>query len=122
MEFIRKNTKLLFILVLPVYFYIVQSSILNRHSHFLPNGMVITHSHPLDKNSEGADNNHHHNKTEICFFSNIHFDYYSVSPEIQLEIYDVPVTLGFHNDGEKKIESHILLHKQLRAPPVFQLA
>ena len=88
MEFIRKNTKLLFILVLPVYFYIVQSSILNRHSHFLPNGMVITHSHPLDKNSEGSDNDHHHNKTEICFFSNIHFDYYSVSPEIQLKIYD----------------------------------
>lgn len=122
MEFIRKNTKLIFILVLPVYFYIVQSSILNQHSHFLPNGMVITHSHPLDKNSEDSNGDHHHNKTEICFFSNIHFDYYLVSPQIQLEIYDVPIALGFYISDDKNTETDILHHKQLRAPPAFQLA
>ena len=81
MDFIRKNTKLLFILVLPVYFYIVQSSILNKHTHFYANGLVVTHSHSVDLNENEPINNHEHTQTEICLFYGINFDLYTVTPQ-----------------------------------------
>jgi len=84
-EFIRKNTKVLFILILPVYFIIIQSSILNKHTHFFANGLVITHSHPLDKNSEDPINNHGHTKTEICLFSLLNINFHTVTPEYNID-------------------------------------
>ena len=81
MEFIRKNTKILFILVLPVYFVIIQNSILNKHTHFYANGLVITHSHPLDKNSDDPINSHDHTKTEICLFSLLNINLHTSTPE-----------------------------------------
>lgn len=82
---IRKNIRFIFILVLPVYFFIVQNSLLNKHSHFYANGMVITHSHPLNHENESHGEKHHHSKTEICFFQNLKIDYFRITPEIQVE-------------------------------------
>ncbi len=81
MEFIRKNTKVLFILILPVYFFIIQSSILNKHTHFFANGLVITHSHPLDKNSDDPIKNHGHTQTEICLYSLLNINLHNSTPE-----------------------------------------
>ena len=81
MEFIRNNTKVLFILVLPVYFFIIQSSILNKHTHFYANGLVITHSHPLNKNSDDPVKNHTHSQTEICLYSLLNINIHNATSE-----------------------------------------
>lgn len=82
MKNIRKNTKLIFLLVLPVYFFIVQNSLLNKHTHFYPNGIVITHSHPVDHDQNKPINDHNHTKTEICLYQSLQFEFFRVSPEL----------------------------------------
>ncbi|RIH63316.1 hypothetical protein D1164_20220 [Mariniphaga sediminis] len=84
MVFIRGNSKLLFVFILPVYFYIVQSSFQNKHTHFYPNGIVVTHSHPVDTENGHPINEHDHCKTEICFFHQLNFDYFIYTPELQV--------------------------------------
>ncbi|MCY1720592.1 hypothetical protein OU798_09580 [Prolixibacteraceae bacterium Z1-6] len=79
--FIRKHINILFVFILPVYLYIVQNSIQNKHTHVYANGIVITHSHPLDKESDDPINKHNHSKTEICLYSSLHFDFYE-APQI----------------------------------------
>jgi len=116
-EFIRENTKFLFILVIPVYFYIVQSSILNKHSHFNSNGLVITHSHPLDKDV----NNHDHTETEICFFANLHFDFFTFTPEIQIGNFENSSFQEYIIYDNKSTYSSTFLQIKLRGPPVFQV-
>ncbi|MFV0593549.1 MAG: hypothetical protein ACK5M7_19410 [Draconibacterium sp.] len=74
MEFIRRHSKLWFTLMLPVYLYIVNNSIQNKHTHFYANGMVVTHAHPMHPAKGEPANHHNHSKTEICFFSTLHFD------------------------------------------------
>lgn len=81
LPFIRENRKLIFALVLPVYLFIVQSSITNRHTHFCANGMVITHSHPFDHHERGAAK-HHHTQKEICFYASLYAEFYHIEPEI----------------------------------------
>ncbi len=81
MEFIRKNTRVLFILVLPVYFLIIQGSILNKHTHFFSNGLVATHSHPLDKKSDDPVKSHDHSQSEICLFSVLNIDLHTATAE-----------------------------------------
>jgi hypothetical protein len=76
MAFIRKHINILFVFILPVYFYIVQNSILNKHTHVYANGIVVTHSHPFNKESNERANKHNHSKTEICLYSSLHFDFY----------------------------------------------
>ncbi|MEN8116610.1 MAG: hypothetical protein ABFS16_06495 [Bacteroidota bacterium] len=76
MAFIRKNIRLLFVLILPVYFYIVQSSIQNKHTHFFANGIVVTHSHPLEKSGDAPVNQHNHTKSEIILIQCLNFDFY----------------------------------------------
>lgn len=71
---------MIFALVLPVYLFIVQSSITNRHTHFFANGMVISHSHPFDHSEKGAAK-HDHTQKEICFYSSLNGDFYQSEPE-----------------------------------------
>lgn len=86
MGLIRKNTKLLFILILPVYFYIIQNSILNKHTHIYANGLVITHSHILDYDDEGKPiKDHNHSQTEISLFSGLNIDLHIVTTQQTIE-------------------------------------
>jgi len=82
---IRKNIRFIFILVLPVYFFIIQNSLLNRHTHFYANGIVVTHSHPLNHEDGNHGEKHSHSKTEICFFQNIQIDYFRINTEFQID-------------------------------------
>ena len=74
--FLKKNIKIFIVLFLAAYFYISYTSIMNRHTHFYPTGIVVTHSHPVDKsNKDGIPfNQHDHSSTEICFFQCTSFD------------------------------------------------
>jgi hypothetical protein len=76
MVFNRKNINFLFVIILPLYFYIAQNSITNKHTHFYLNGMVVTHAHPVDKQEDHPINHHNHTKTEICFYASLYIDFY----------------------------------------------
>lgn len=84
--FIRQNIKLLFILVLPVYFHIIQTSILNKHTHFYANGLVVTHSHVADNEGDEPLNNHDHSQTEICLYCGLDIDLHISAEEIVLDL------------------------------------
>ena len=85
--YIRKHSALLAFSVLIAYFYIAQSSIRNKHTHFYPNGVIITHSHPVDHSKGNPIQKHGHTKAEICFFSTLQFDFFDTlqSEDIDFE-------------------------------------
>jgi hypothetical protein len=122
LKFIRKNTKLLFVLVVPVYFFIVQSSLLNKHTHFYPNGMVVTHAHPLNSDTSNHADGHEHTKNEICFYSSIHLDFYDMSPEVKISsnINFNCKKLEIYNERCSQIT--LVFYKKLRGPPLFQIS
>ena len=68
-----------------MYLLIIQSSILNKHTHFSPNGVVVTHSHPLDKNSDDPVKSHGHSQTEICLFSVLNIDLHNSITEYVID-------------------------------------
>lgn len=119
MQFIRKNSRFLFLIVLPVYFYIVQSSILNKHTHVYANGIVVTHSHPFDKENETPGKQHKHSHIEICLYSLLNFEWfqneesYVIKPEIKVSTYHYFIS----NDVSRYCLYHF--EKSPRAPPVF---
>lgn len=86
MAFIRSNINFLFIFILPVYFYIVQNSIQNKHTHVYANGIVISHSHPFDGESDMPQKQHDHSKTEICLYSALNFDFYETPHFCELNV------------------------------------
>ncbi|MFV0269482.1 MAG: hypothetical protein ACK5HT_20355 [Draconibacterium sp.] len=87
MAFIRRNTRLLFVFILPVYLYIVQNTIKNEHTHVFANGIVITHSHPVCGHGEPTDK-HQHSQKEISLFASLHIDLYlaPVFSDVDFEI------------------------------------
>ena len=77
---------ILFVFILPVYLYIVQNSIQNKHTHVYANGIVVTHSHPFDKDGKEPINDHKHSKREICLYSSLHFDFYDIPISFNLTV------------------------------------
>lgn len=100
MAFIRRHINILFVLILPVYLYIVQNSIQNKHTHVYANGIVVTHSHPLDVAGDLPVTNHDHTKTEICLYSNLHFDFYEapVLTELVVDLSETYTDYVIEND------------------------
>jgi hypothetical protein len=115
---IRKNIRFIFILVLPIYFFIVQNSLLDKHTHFYANGMVITHSHPLNHEDENHGAKHSHSKTEICFFQNLKIDYFRITPEIQVEFKNDKLITEFHDTNVCSNYPRPLIQFTSRGPPV----
>ena len=117
MAFIRKNSNFLFVIILPVYLYIVQNSITNKHTHFYPNGIVVTHSHPVEKDSGQPINSHNHTKTEICFYASLHSDIYFVPVLSAVEFGIREQILRFYipDDQSEYISPH--LNSSPRGPP-----
>lgn len=122
MKIIRKNTRFLFILILPVYFFIVQSTLLNIHTHVSKNGLIIVHSHPVSSKNGEPINKHHHSNVEICIYSQIHFDYYNIPPSIQIWFSDAVDSHEFFIYNESFLNSSGFHTKTLRGPPVFQIS
>ncbi len=120
MLLLKKNIKIFIVLFLAAYFYIGYTSIINRHTHFYPNGIVVTHSHPVNKSSkEGKPiNDHDHSSTEICFFQCTSFDKVILPPVISAEYTPLELT----NNYCPLIETPVLIPQinelPPRAPPV----
>lgn len=118
MEFIRRNSKVLFILVLPAYLYIIQNSILNKHTHVYSNGLVITHSHYLNLDGDEPANNHGHSQTEICLYSLLNIGLHIAGEDKPIVFEGVDVfTTYIVEDTQCKYSSHYQ-HSVSRGPPV----
>ena len=117
MENIRKNIRFIFILILPVYFFIVHNSLLNKHTHFYANGMVVTHSHPLNHDDKNQAENHEHSKTEICFFQKYQIDYFKIAPLIQVDFKNDLLITEFYDTNQHSNYSQPLIQFISRGPP-----
>ena len=80
---LRKHISWLAFLLIPVYFLVLGSTVKNRHTHVLPNGMVITHSHPFT-DAGGKPIQHSHTRNQIVFFQLFTFDFFESTPEVVL--------------------------------------
>ena len=80
---LRKHISWLALLLIPVYFLVLGSTVKNRHTHVLPNGMVITHSHPFT-DSNGKPIQHGHTSNQIVFFQLFTFDFFESASEAVL--------------------------------------
>lgn len=78
---LRKHIQILAILLIPVYLLVLGSSIRNRHTHVLPNGIVITHSHPFADARTGLPVEHSHTRNQILFYQLFTFDFFEHTPD-----------------------------------------
>jgi hypothetical protein len=121
MKFIRQNIKFVFILVLPVYLYIVEHSILNKHTHVYSSGIVITHSHPLNSNSDDPLN-HDHTKSEINLFCGLNIDFHFAAEQLQLNevVFEF---LAEQRTVNEKIAFNLIDYQLIpRGPPASQIS
>lgn len=119
MAIIRKNIKLVYLLVIPAYLFVVHNSISNKHTHFYANGIIVTHSHPVGKKDGQPINKHNHTKTEICFFHSIHLDAFIVPDVVFLKGYDLILTKNFFVPNERINSLFFCLNTTPRAPPTL---
>jgi len=120
MRLIRKYAGYLILLVLPAYFLLLENSIRNKHTHVLANGLVVTHSHPLQKNEPGKPfNQHGHSKREIHFFQLFSVDFFENSSTLY---YTSPVPWLLREiipGSEDKPTLNVFLTCLSRAPPAL---
>jgi len=120
MDFIRQNIKFVFILVLPVYLFIVENSILNKHAHVYSNGLVITHSHPLNTDSD-EPSDHDHTKSEINLICGLSIDFH-LAPELSHVDEANSELVEVHKaESEKKYFNLCDLQVIPRGPPASQI-
>lgn len=68
----KKNImRYLVFVMLPAYFIVLQNSITNRHTHMLPNGLVVSHAHPFLGGDKSPKKEHKHSQTQIFFFQDL---------------------------------------------------
>ncbi|MBL7970233.1 MAG: hypothetical protein JNL03_01825 [Prolixibacteraceae bacterium] len=114
---LRKHIQFLAILLIPVYLLVLGSSIKNRHTHVLPNGIIITHSHPFTDAGTGLPLKHSHTKNQILFYQLFTFDFFERTPDC---VPDQPVSTlqkevtACHSEA---VTICSLRLSQLRAPP-----
>lgn len=116
---IQKNIKFWLVVILPVYFFIVQNSIQNKHTHFYPGGIVVTHSHPLGSDESKPANDHRHTKTEICFFHQVNFDNFTFTPQLEIARTPAVDVVSFFLNNEKNITPLCIEQPVNRGPPNF---
>lgn len=114
---LRKNINVLAILLIPVYLLVMGNSILNRHTHVLPNGVVITHSHPFTDSKTGLPVKHNHSSNQILFFQLFTFDFCDLTPEVILAKNDIVLQFEIQAFYTDQISDNSLLVNFLRGPP-----
>ncbi len=80
MRQIRRYARFGVVLLLPAYFTLLANSVMNRHTHVLPNGIMVTHAHPYAKNANGESQTHHqHSGKGFVFLQSFCIDFYTIS-------------------------------------------
>lgn len=115
---LRKYIQILAVLLIPVYLLVMGNSILNRHTHVLPNGIVITHSHPFTDSKTGLPVKHSHTPNQVLFYQLFTFDFFQSSPEVFLSISDSPVEREIESLCADQFSVGRISTSFLRGPPV----
>ena len=115
---LRRNIHILAVLLIPVYLLVMGNSILNRHTHVLPNGMMITHSHPFTDAKTGLPVKHNHTPNQVLFYQLFTFDFFQSSPEAVLSINDSPIQSEIKPLYADQFSVGIVSTSFLRGPPV----
>lgn len=118
MSTIRNHSALFALLTLLAYFFIAQTSIQTKHTHFYPNGVVITHSHPIHSEEDEPINQHHHSKSEICFFNNLQFQSYQISEPLGIQLISVEIQTEYFIADDEFFSSEQHLKPVPRGPPL----
>lgn len=121
MVYIRKHSAFFVLTVLAAYFYIAHSNIQNKHTHFYPNGVVVTHSHPVDHDDNEPLNHHDHSKTEICFYSTFHFDFYDITEPLSCDVDLSESPVVFYIPDSQVFTTDFHVKTDPRGPPVFDV-
>jgi hypothetical protein len=115
-----KNIKFFLVLLLPAYFFIGYSTILNKHTHFYANGIIVTHSHPVKK-SKDADspiNKHNHSSSDICFFYPTEAEKYILPSATQLEYKPTEIPIRYLTIDDIPVSIEKFRKIPPRSPPV----
>ncbi len=114
---LRKHISILAILLIPVYLLVLGSTIRNRHSHVLPNGLVITHSHPFT-DASGQPVKHGHTANQILFYQLFTFDFFQSSPVVFVSASDSYVQREINTIYVGEFSPRTATTAYLRGPPV----
>jgi hypothetical protein len=73
MNYFRKYSKFILILIFPFVSWLFINSYINGHYHKLSNGEIIYHCHPFKHNKNNASpfEDHHHTKSEFFILAQI---------------------------------------------------
>ena len=114
---LRKHISFLAILLVPVYLLVLGSTVKNKHSHVLPNGLVITHSHPFT-DSNGEPVKHSHTSNQVLFYQLFTFDFFQSSPEVFVFADDSPIQRDINTIYAEQFSPRSVAATFLRGPPV----
>ncbi|TKG93454.1 hypothetical protein EYV94_17045 [Puteibacter caeruleilacunae] len=119
MKKIIGHIRVLFLLVmLPAYFLVLHNSVSNRHCHVMPNGVIITHAHPMSQSDTPAHPTHKHSKAELFYFGTFSKVLSSIVGVISLGAV-VLILLELIETPLKAIAGRAILRtRNGRAPPV----
>ena len=117
MRQLRKYTKLIIGLALPVYLMLLGNSMMNMHMHVLSNGMVVMHAHPNHDGGKDGKHHHHSNK-EISYYQGFCLNYFNNATEHNIPIVDFPVLAALPEIAPVFYSSEQTSFAQLRAPPI----
>jgi len=116
MKQFRKIRQIIISLLIPAIIVLFFNHETNKHVHILPNGQIIVHSHPFNKDIPVQ---HKHSKKELLLFSQIFNSFSSnESPVTFIFISTFFVSIKYF-DITKKVQKPILFFKLGRAPPAL---
>ncbi len=108
------------LLLLPAVMWLFFNATVNRHTHFLADGIVITHAHPFAATQSGLDTSqmHHHTKRELLLLS-----FFSVLTTTILMLlflkpflFALPQIIRIHNKHPEPVREYFQVNNY-HAPP-----
>lgn len=121
MHSFRAGRHIISLLLIPFIIGISINYIKNGHYHKLPDGEVVQHAHPYEKDTSPPDSpfqKHHHTSFEYFLFDRLTHEPFL--PESELTFIDIPFTNGEIIQPVyivHYIDSWIYLYSSPRAPP-----
>lgn len=104
------------VLLLSIYGLILVNNSLFYHSHVTPDGKVISHAHPFNKQDDDKPfKAHHHSKLELLLLFSDNYN----TAELQTIVKVIPIS-NFNNylaHNNTAVLSKRISHKSGRAPP-----
>ena len=121
MRYLRKINIFLSLSTIVVIFWLTCIYTWNFHSHHLPNGGIVFHSHPVNKHTDNPDpyKNHQHSEEEFFILDQLSIFYFLENVEVSFEdfrIFELPVYQNLFT--QEFVDSKFHRITDLRGPPL----